>query len=276
MNQKTDRDHAVTVWADIPFAETPQRQLRLDLRIPRHESRLPLVLYIPMAGMRFCEKASAPWWLTSKGFAMASIECRVSSEVTAPASVHDCKEAVRWLRFHAREYGYRSDAIGVWGHSAGGNLAALIGTSGGITALEGNGKYLDVSSRVQAVCDECGAPHDFAYFAQPAVKARFAAVDENVRLYFGGPVEERLELARLVSARTHISGDCPPMLLIHGEADTLVPVEETITFHAALKSAGVDATLRILPSIGHDWDSALTERDVTAFFERTLKRESGK
>ena len=263
----------VQIWTDIPFAETPQRVLRLDLRVPRHGGRLPLVLYIPMGGMRSCEKAAAPWWLTGKGFAMASIECRVSSEVTAPAPVHDCKEAVRWLRSHAAEYGYCPDAIGVWGHSAGGLLAALLGTSGGIATLEGAGKNLDVSSRVQAVCDECGAPHDFAYFAQPAIKLKYAPVAENLRLYLGGPVEERLELARLASPRTYISADCPPMLLIHGDADTIVPLEETIEFHAALKLAGVDATLRILPGIRHGWDSALTGGDVAAFFERTLKRE---
>ncbi|MDD5678767.1 MAG: alpha/beta hydrolase [Kiritimatiellae bacterium] len=270
MTKKTDGEHAANMWTDIPFAETPQRTLRLDLRVPRHAGKLPLVLYIPMSGMRSCEKAAAPWWLTDKGFAMASIECRVSSEVTAPMPVYDCKEAIRWLRAHADEYGYRSDAMGVWGHSAGGLLAALLGTSGGISELEGNGKNLNVSSRIQAVCDECGAPHDLAYFAQPAVKAKFAPVAENLRLYLGGPVEEKRQLARLVSPRTHLSPDNPPMLLIHGDADTIVPVEETIAFYEALRSIGVDATLRILPGIGHGWDSALTSGDVAAFFERTL------
>ena len=270
MVKKTKGDPELISWENIPFAVTPQRILRLDLRIPPHGNRLPLVLYIPMGGMRSCDKTTAPWWLTSMGFAMASIECRVSREAPAPAPVHDCKEAVRWLRFHAREYGYCADAIGVWGHSAGGHLAALLGTSGGITELEGDGGHLDVSSRVQAVCDECGAPHDIGSSAQPSVKAKFAGVAENLRLYLGGPVEERVELARLVSPQTYVSSHNPPMLLIHGGADAVVPVEDTIAFHDALRAAGVKTTLRVLPGVGHGWDGALTRMDVSAFFEGTL------
>lgn len=226
---------SVSIFTDIPYRETP---LRLDLRIPTTPHRPPLVMYIPMGGMRGCPKEGAQWWLTEHGFAMASIEARVSSEAIAPAPVHDCKAAVRWLRANADKYDYSTEAIGVWGHSAGGLLAALLGTSGDVAELEGNGGNSGVSSRVQAVCDECGAPHDFSWFARPDIKTRFAPVAENLRLYLGAPVEERQELARLVSPQTYVSGKCPPMLLIHGDKDDVVPVEETINFHQVLKSAG--------------------------------------
>jgi len=76
----------------------------------------------------------------------------------------------------------------------------------------------------------------------------------------------------LVSPQTHVSADCPPILLLHGDTDEVVPVEETIHFHQVLKSAGVDATLRVLPGIGHGWDAALTRNDIVAFFGRTLRR----
>ncbi len=263
-----------SIFADIPYAQTPQRVLRLDLRVPRKAQQPPLVLYIPMGGMRSCAKENAPWWLTECGFAMASIECRVSSEVTAPGPVHDCKAAVRWLRAHADEYGSRPDAIGVWGHSAGGLLAALLATSGDVAELEGGGAHPGVSSKVQAACDQCGAPHDFAYFARPEIKSRFAPVAENLRLYLGGPVEEKLELARLVSPRTYVSRNGPPMLLIHGDADDVVPVEETIDFHKALLGPGGDAPLAFLPGFGHSWDGALTRNDLKSFFDRTLNRAS--
>ncbi|MBI4026835.1 MAG: alpha/beta hydrolase [Verrucomicrobia bacterium] len=265
----------ISVFTDIPYARTPQRVLRLDLRVPRKEQRPPLVMYIPMGGMRSCVKENAPWWLVESGFAMASIECRVSSEVTAPGPVHDCKAAVRWLRAHADGHGYCADSIGAWGHSAGGLLAALLATSSGIAELEGGGADAGVSSKIQAACDQCGAPHDFAWFARPDVKSRFAPVAENLRLYLGGPVEERAELARLVSPRTYVSRDCPPMLLIHGDADAVVPVEETVDFHQSLRAAGVDATLCILPGIGHSWDAALTRDRVTSFFVRTLRHAEG-
>lgn len=255
----------------IPYAETPQRTLFMDLRVPRTASPPPLVLYIPMGGMRGCRRENAPWWLADAGFAMASIEARVSSEVTAPAQVHDCKAAVRWLRSHAVQYGYNGEALGAWGHSAGGLLASMLATSGGVAELEGPGAYAGVSSRVQAACDECGAPHDFSWFARPDIKTRFAPVAENLRLYLGGAVEDRPELARLASPSTHISGGCPPLLLIHGAADTVVPVEETVEYHNSLKAAGVDSTLIVLPGAGHGWDAALTRDAIIAFFSRTLR-----
>ena len=260
-----------SVFPDLPFAQTPQRTLRLDLRVPKSPSKPPLVMYLPVGGMRSCVKENAPWWLTDHGFAMASVEIRVSPEVIAPAPVYDCKAAVRWLRAHAEQYGFSAAAIGAWGHSAGGLLASLLGTSGGVRELEGDGGNAGVSSRVQAVCDECGAPHDLSYFARPEIKSRFAPVAENLRIYLGGAVEERPDLARRVSPQTYVSGQCPPVLLLHGDADGIVPVEETIRFHEALTSAGVDATLRVLPGTGHGWDPALTRGDIAAFFERTLR-----
>ena len=267
MSQPADR---VTLYSDLVYATRPQRALRLDLRVPRHAAPPPLVLYIPMGGMSSCPKERAPTWLTEAGFAMASIECRVSSEAIAPAAVHDCKAAIRWLRAHAGAYGYRGDTIGVWGHSAGGLLAALMGTSGDVPAVEDPDGPPGISSRVQAVCDQCGAPHDFAYFARPDVKTRYAPVADNLRRYLGAPVEERLDLARLVSPSTYISPACPPMLLIHGDADTIVPAAETADFHRALQAAGVDATLVLLPGVGHGWDAALTREQVLAFFRCAL------
>lgn len=230
-----------------------------------------MVLFIPMGGMRGCRKEAAPTWLVEHGFAMAAIECRVSSEVQAPEEVYDCKAAVRWLRAHADEYGYNPDAIGVWGHSAGGLLASMLGTTGDVPALEGSGGTPGVSSRVQAVCDECGAPHDFTWFARPDIKARFAPVAENLLLYLGRPVEECLDLARAMSPSSYVSARCPPMLLIHGDQDSIVPVEETQEFARMLAAAGVDTTLKVLPGVGHGWDESLTKDDVVAFFKRTLR-----
>ena len=101
----------------------------------------------------------------------------------------------------------------------------------------------------------------------------FAGVAENLRLYLGGRVEDRPELARQMSAQTYVSSNCPPLLLIHGDADNVVPVDETINFHKVLKAAGVDATLRVLPGIGHGWDPALTRAEIVAFFDRTLRHQ---
>ncbi|MCG3149207.1 MAG: hypothetical protein PCFJNLEI_02667 [Verrucomicrobiae bacterium] len=263
--------HDIATYTDIVYSRPPQRALRLDLRVPQAERRPPLIMHIPVGGLRCCDRAWTPWWLTDEGFAMASIETRVSPEVTAPAIVHDCKAAVRWLRANAERYGYAPDAIGVWGHSAGGLLASFLATSGDIAEVEGDGGHPGVSSRVQAACDQCGAPHDFSWFARPEIKSRFPGVVGNLRAYLGGLVEEKPELARQMSPQTYVSRNCPPVLLIHGENDDVVPVEETINFHQALTAVGVDSTLKILPGIGHGWDGALTHADIAAFFQRTLR-----
>lgn len=263
----------MAIHNDIVYRTTPQRELRLDLRVPDSSTPPPLVLYIPMGGMRGCAKENGQWWLTEYGFAMASIECRVSSEVTAPEPVYDCKAAIRWLRTHAGEYGYNGETIGAWGHSAGGLLAALMATSGDRPEVEGDGDHRGVSSRIQAACDACGAPHDFTWFARPDIKEKFAPVAENLRVYLGGAVEEKPELARLVSPQIYVSAACPPILLLHGDADDIVPVEETIEFHRVLQAAGVDSTLRVMPGVGHGWDAAVTRDDVVTFFNRTLKQK---
>ena len=259
-------------FLDIPYAVTPQRTLALDLRIPPGVTKPPLVVYIPVGGMRLCNKSGAPTWLLDHGFAMAAIQVRVSPEVLAPLPVHDCKSAIRWLRAHANQYGYDPDNIGVWGHSAGGLLSSLLATSSDAPQLEGDGPHQNVSSRVQAACDECGAPHTFTYFVQPEIQARFAHVTENLTLYLGSPVQERRELATLVSPATYISAKCPPIFQIHGEADNIVPIEDSIAFHHALLAAGVDSTIRTLPNIGHGWDAALTRDDILSFFSRTLRK----
>ncbi len=260
----------VQTWLDQVYAVRPERALRLDLRVPKLSSPPPLVIYISMRGMFKCEKAAASQWMVESGFALASIEARVSSEAIAPAPVHDCKAAVRWLRARADEFGFNGDAIGVWGYSAGGLLASLMATSSGVAALEGVGDDLNISSAVQAVCAQCGSPHDLAYFARPGVSSKYAPVAENLRRWLGGSVGERLDLARMVSPTTYISPRCPPIFLLHGDADEMVPLEETIEFHNKLKDAGVDATLRVLPGVGHNRVEELVKDDIAAFFKRTL------
>lgn len=261
----------IKTWSDIVYARTPQRELKLDVRVPESASAPPLIIFIPMGGMRACNKANAPYWLVDHGFAMASIEARVSSEVTAPHPVYDCKAAIRFLRANAGTYGFNPHSFGVWGHSAGGLLASLMATSSDVPPLEGDGDFKDVSSAVQSACDECGAPHDLSYFARPEIHTRYAPVAENIRLYLGGWAADKPELARLVSPATYITRDCPPIFLIHGDADAIVPVDETIDFHRRLLDAGVDATLRVLPGVGHGWDGAITRDDILSHFKRTLR-----
>jgi alpha/beta hydrolase fold len=132
---------------------------------PQKAKEVPLIVWIHGGAFFFGSKEGfpvepVPVHLLLEGYAVASINYRLSSEAVFPARLEDCKAAVRWLRAHdADEFGIDPNRIGVWGASAGGNLAALVGTTGEVRDFE-VGENLGYSSRVQAVCDFFG-PTDF-------------------------------------------------------------------------------------------------------------------
>ena len=175
---------------------------------------------------------------------MASIDYRLTSTAPFPAQIEDCKAAVSWLRANASTYHLDPDHIGVWGMSAGGHLAALLGTSGGVPELEGGGDNMQYSSRVQAVCDVAG-PADLP--AMPNLGAKRIAAIEGL---LGGPLEKDKVKAIAASPIHYVSKDDPPFLIVHGEGDRVVPVEQSQRFYEALQKAGVNATLKILPGWG--------------------------
>lgn len=256
-------------FLDMPYAQASGRELLLDLYLHDRSDPAPVILWIPGGGWLNSSKVFDAAWLRQRGFAVAAMEYRLSTQAIAPANMHDCKAAVRWLRAKAGAYNLAADRIGAFGASAGGHLAALLGTSAGVAELEGQGGNPQQSSHVQAFCDFCG-PTDLTRIAQPAIRQQCPVLYDVTRQYLGGPVEERTDLARLVSPLTYVTSRCPPALIVHGKLDPLVPVEESLVFYNALQRAGVDASLVVLPQAIHSWDWQLTNAQVCAFFERTL------
>lgn len=256
---------------DIEYTKHRGVTLCLDLHLPA-EARglLPVVVGVPGGGWRSCSKALPPRFLVDHGFAMACVDYRVSGTAIAPANIHDCKAAVRWLRANAARYRLNPDRIGVYGASAGGHLAALLGSSSGAQELEENtGNPSLPSSAVQAVCAVCG-PMDLTRIGIPEIRERFQVLYEVTEKYLGGPVLQRTELARQVSPLTYVSRRCPPMLLIHGAADIVVPVEESVIFHEALTKAGATSSLRVIDGMGHSWLAEQTADEVASFFSKHL------
>jgi len=260
---------------DIEYARVGAKSLRLDLYLPRRDAgaRLPVVVWIHGGGWRSGDKSGtrAPEVL-GEGYAVASINYRLSHEATFPAQIHDCKAAIRWLRAHADRYGLDPERVGVWGSSAGGHLVALLGTSGDVAELEGDvGGNLDQSSRVQAVCDFFG-PADLLAVLEPGAWSSHGSPTSPESLLLGGPVAERVDLARFASPVTHASADDPPFLIVHGDQDPVVPFDQSVRLHRALTAVGVESTLYVVKGAGHGFRDPAVDALVREFFDRHLRR----
>jgi len=254
---------------DIAYAKYGDLTLPLDLHIPEGIQNPPVILWIPVGGWRNSNREGAPVWLTEHGFAVACNHCRVSSEAIAPATVHDCKAAVRWLRANGKQYGLNTTRIGVSGSSAGGHLTALLGVSAGVEALEGDGGNPKASSTVQAACDICG-PTDLTRMADTKTCGEYPALKDVTEAFVGGLVAEHLDLAKLVSPLNYVSAESAPFLIIHGDQDPIVPVIESHIFHEALRNAGVEVSLKVLEGIGHGCPRDQYQNEFVAFFTKHL------
>ena len=204
-----------TVLHDVEYARAGSKPLLLDLYVPDN-AREPQPVVVWIHGESSGKYPSPAARLVGDGYAVASIDYRPEREAKFPARVEDAKAAIRWLRANAAKYKFDAAHIGVWGEGEGGQLAALLGTTGDVKTLEGAAGNLDQSSRVQAVVDYSG----------PAGT---------------GPA----------NAATYATKDDPPFLLVHGSADAAVPPAQSEALSAALKAAGVDARLEIAAAAGH-------------------------
>ncbi|MBA2116532.1 alpha/beta hydrolase [Bremerella alba] len=238
------------VIKDIEFAQVDGHSLKLDLYLPQ-EKNAPMVVWIHGGGWHAGSKDGCRVeWLTKHGIAVASISYRLTDKATFPAQIHDCKGAIRWLRANADKYGYSADKFGVAGSSAGGHLAALVGTSGDVKALEGDvGGNLDQSSRVSAVVDYYGAT-DFILRSktQPHRANKKGSV---VYKLLGGGADQKVDLARQASAAFHVTEDDPPFLVIHGDKDNTVLLDQSERIQKVYGEAGLPLELIVIEGGKH-------------------------
>ncbi len=205
---------------------------------------------------------------------VASVNYRLSGVASHPAQIHDCKAAIRWLRLHASEYRIDPDRVGAWGSSAGGHLVALLGTSGDVTALEGD-ENPGPSSRVRAVVDWYG-PSDLPNMQAQGLPCSgdhaSAASPEGKML--GCAVPDCPEKAREASPISWVSADDPPFHIVHGTADCTVSPLQSQTLHDALVAAGVESALTLIPGAGHggsQWTDSTNRPILEAFLDRTIR-----
>lgn len=253
---------------DVEYGVAKDVSLKLDIFRPKEapEGLMPAVVWIHGGGWRQGDKNNASNAIAAakRGFFAVSINYRLSGEAAFPAAIEDCKGAVRWVRANAKAYGVDPERIGVWGSSAGGHLALLVGSADDTAGLEGKSGYARESSRVQAVCSWFG-PSDFS-------KAGTVARDP-VALFLGGTQEEKPEEYKRASPVTHVSKDDPPVLMVHGDQDTTVKLEQSEIMLKALRDAGVPAELIVVKNAGHSWKPAGGEPEpgTDEILEKSLK-----
>lgn len=256
----------IQLIADIPYAQNGSRKQTLDLFLPeRGTTPAPVIVWIHGGAWRAGDKQWGPFRsLTEHGYAVASINYRLSKEAPFPAQLHDCKTAIAWIRQHAQQYGLDRERIGVWGASAGGHLASLLGTTGGVEQLDPKGVVAatDTSTRVKAVVDWYG-PADLS----DAKGASFFAIRAVKRLLGKNPTRKK---ALEASPLHYVSPDDAPFLIMHGNRDRKVPMHQSEKFYEALCRNGVPATLMIAEGEGHGLDSSHHD-EVLEFFDKHLR-----
>ena len=239
------------VIKDIEFAKVGGQSLKLDLYLPSKPKNAALVIWIHGGGWRNGTKEKCfITWLPEHGYAMASISYRLSNVAKFPAQLHDCKGAVRWLRAHAKQYGFNPDKFYVAGASAGGHLTALMATTSGHEKLEGTtGGNLKQSSAVQGAIDYYGAT-DFILRSktQPSRANEKGSVVYDL---LGGGAHEKIEAAKLASACYHISKDDVPLLIFHGTMDKTVLIDQSQAIDRKYRKAGLSVEFHAIEGASH-------------------------
>lgn len=244
---------AQLIQRDIEYATVENTSLKLDLYLPS-ETTAPsaLVIWIHGGAWRAGSKNNVPIaGLVEHGFAIASVDYRLSPVAKFPAQVHDIKAAIRYLRASADKYGFDCDKFYIAGASAGGHLAALTGVSNGHAELEGSlGKNRKTSSDVQKVVSFYGASNLSTILAQSTphgLSVREPALD----LLLGKKSPARKKLAQLASPVRHIDGSDPPLLLIHGDQDPQMPINQAHELHGKYKQHGRPVHFEVIHGGAH-------------------------
>jgi acetyl esterase/lipase len=247
------RGDGLVTWRAVEYAVVPGfRPLLLDLVRPVSPAEVPLVVFLHGGGWQVGSRAGmgpmfAAWdpapfaELAAAGFAVASLDYRLSGEARFPAPLDDVRAGLAWLDDHRADLGLAGRRA-LWGESAGGHLAAL-------AALTGAG--------VDAVVDWYG-PADLTTLADDAAAGGRSitdpgAPDSREALLLGGPVAALPDAARAASPVAHVHRGAPPFLLRHGTADRFVPTRQSQRLADALREVGAPVRLDLVEGADHLW-----------------------
>ena len=253
----------VTSLADVTYSTVPgYRPMIVDIyQPPREMGPRPLILYVHGGGWvggntrhggAVADFPAALAALAAEGFVVASLEYRLAQEATFPAQAHDVRAALRFLKGNAAHYGIDPARTGIWGGSAGGHLAALAALSCGDGSLDPAGTDAAAGSEcVQASVIWYGV-FDFAALAA----GRPGGTDGGAVTLLGCDGACLAADYAPASPVSYIDANDPPMLLIHGNNDRVVPVAQSHLAEEQLRAAGVPVTSIYIPAVDHSFIGA--------------------
>ena len=260
----------------IVYTQRHGHDLTFDLVRPRKPNGLGIALMVS-GGWRSGPDGFRPWMvapLLRRGYTVFAVSHLSQPEATVMEIVEDVNRAVRFIRYHAHEYGIDPNRIGASGGSAGGHLSLMLATCGGPGAADANDPIDRQSSSVQAA----------AVFYPVTDLLNLGASTENPG--DGGPPKSFVEafgpnstdpvkwqeIGRAMSPIYHVTAELPPILILHGDADTLVPLEQSQWFQARAREAGRDVKLVVHPGGKHGWITMFWDiRQFARWFDRHLR-----
>jgi len=262
------------VIRDVVYCTVNGVAVKMDIYYPEeiHADPLPVTVYIHGGGWTGGDKAQGEGMvdaraLLARGYVVVSINYRLAPMYRFPAQIEDVKCAIRYLRANAERYHIDPERIGVFGSSAGGHLAALLGVADETAGFD-KGEYLDQSSRVRAVVDMFGPTNLTLLTSDPDHRRLIQQV-------FGS-----VEILKLASPVAHVSKEDPPFLILHGDKDPIVPLNQSTQLYERLKTDGVPVKLVVVKNGGHGFMSvgsqiSPTRSELTQmildFFEKHLR-----
>lgn len=275
---QVNTDHIKLKWLDISYATQSEAQ-KLDIYLPDEgDGPFPVILYIHGGAFRAGDKGDSQiipiFEGVKRGYAIVSVNYRLSQEAIFPAQIYDIKAALRWIRASAEQYKFNPDKIAAWGGSAGGHLSALLGTSGEVKELEdlmmGNPDY---SSRVQAVVDWFG-PTDFLKMDEQLKESMVknpqvhSVPDSPESELIGKNITDAPGLVRAVNPETYITPDDPPFFIQHGQIDNLVPYQQSVNLASKLSEiiGQEKVMLELFPDSGHGGTAFSNEENLIKIF----------
>lgn len=256
---------------NIPYLLKPTSpRQQLDIYLPSRESvSVPLILWIHGGGFVSGDKAVfVPKSFTKFGYAVASVDYRLSNEAVFPAQLQDCMNAVRFLQSHATELGIDCSRVCIFGASAGGQLGLLLAENLALSK--------DPNFEVRAVVDWSAPTNLFTYQSQDRsdLSVERHGRDGFIARLLDGLPSEKPDVAYAASPALNVNRELSPVLIMHGSKDSVVPLEQSKAFYRSLQQAGVKAELKIIRGGTHNLATSQTMNTVLKFFNMHCSEKS--